>query len=143
MEGQPSTGTRYAGFLPRLVAVIVDGVILGVVNFVLRAVFGDVGADPTVGVTVEPASGLGAVISLAYFTIMEGGPWQATVGKRVLGLRVTDTNGEPIGYGKALVRNLAKIVSGAILLIGYIMAAFTTRKQALHDMIAGTLVVKR
>lgn len=143
MEGQTSTETRYAGFLPRLAAVIVDGVILGVVNFALRGVFGDVGADPTVGVTAGPASGLGAVISLAYFTVMEGGPWQATVGKRVLGLRVTDTNGEPIGYGKAFVRNIAKIVSGVILLIGYIMAAFTARKQALHDMIAGTLVVKR
>jgi uncharacterized RDD family membrane protein YckC len=61
----------------------------------------------------------------------------------VLGLKVTDVNDGKLDFIKALVRNLSKIISGMILLIGYIMAGFTEKKQALHDMIAGTLVVKK
>jgi uncharacterized RDD family membrane protein YckC len=59
----------------------------------------------------------------------------------VLGLKVTDLEGRRISFLRATARHFAKIVSGMILLIGFIMAGFTERKQALHDMIAGTLVV--
>jgi uncharacterized RDD family membrane protein YckC len=67
---------------------------------------------------------------------------QATLGKMALGLRVTDLYGRRISFARASGRHFAKIISGMILLIGYIMAAFTHRHQALHDMIAGTLVEK-
>jgi len=60
-----------------------------------------------------------------------------------LGLKVTDMNGEKLDFSKSLIRNLGKIISGIILYIGYIMAGFTEKKQALHDMIASTLVVKK
>ena len=60
-----------------------------------------------------------------------------------LGIQVTDLEGNRISFGKALGRNLAKIISALIFYIGFIMAAFTAKKQALHDMIAGTLVVKK
>ena len=74
---------------------------------------------------------------------MESSSNQATVGKMALGIQVTDLEGNRISFGKALGRNLAKIISALIFYIGFIMAAFTAKKQALHDMIAGTLVVKK
>ena len=82
-------------------------------------------------------------IQTLYFSFMESSKYQASIGKIVLGLKVTDVNGSPLDFTKALVRNLCKILSSMILLIGYLMAAFTEKKQALHDMIAGTLVVKK
>jgi len=73
---------------------------------------------------------------------MESSVRQATIGKGILGLRVTDLDGNRITFLRAAIRDLAKIISAFILLIGFIMVAFTERKQGLHDMIAGTLVVK-
>jgi uncharacterized RDD family membrane protein YckC len=141
------TETRYAGFWLRLGALIIDAVILGIVNFVLTLLLGGgmMGdpANPQAGPAFGAANGIGFLINIAYFTLLEGGSRQATLGKSLLGLKVTDMDGNPIGYGKALLRNIAKIVSSLILGIGYIMAAFTSRKQALHDMIASCLVVKR
>ena len=77
-----------------------------------------------------------------YYVAMTGRPLQATLGKMALSIRVTDLAGQRISFLRAIGRNLAKIISGAILLIGYIMAAFTERKQALHDIIAQCLVVR-
>ena len=77
-----------------------------------------------------------------YFPVMESSAWQATVGKRAVGIIVTDLDGRRIGFVKALGRTLGKILSGLIIYIGYIMIAFTDRKQGLHDILAGTLVIK-
>jgi uncharacterized RDD family membrane protein YckC len=80
---------------------------------------------------------------ILYHSLMESSGKQGSVGKMVLGLKVTDLNGGKLDFVKALIRNAGKIVSYLILLIGYIMAGFTEKKQALHDMIASTLVVKK
>jgi len=77
-----------------------------------------------------------------YEAAMESSAKQATVGKMVLGLKVTDLEGHRISFARATGRHFAKLISAMILLIGYIMAGFNERKQALHDMIAGTLVVR-
>jgi uncharacterized RDD family membrane protein YckC len=82
-------------------------------------------------------------IQTLYYSLMESSNHQASIGKIVLGLKVTDLNGNKIDFTKALVRNLSKIISSLILMIGYLMAAFTDKKQALHDMVANTLVVKK
>lgn len=82
-----------------------------------------------------------AVAAWLYFSVFESSRLQATPGKLALGIRVTDLEGNRIGFGRATGRFFSKIVSGLILDIGYIMAAFTSRKQALHDMMAGTLVI--
>lgn len=82
-------------------------------------------------------------IQVLYSTFMESSKFQATVGKLALGLIVTDLSGTKLDFSKALVRNLCKIISNFTLFIGYIMAGFTEKKQALHDMIASTLVVKK
>ncbi len=83
---------------------------------------------------------LGLLASWLYEAILESSPRQATLGKMVLGLKVTDLAGNRISFARASGRHFAKYLSGAILFMGYIIAGFTDRKQALHDMIAGTLV---
>ena len=77
-----------------------------------------------------------------YYTLFEASGWQATPGKRILRLYVTDLKGQRLTFPRALLRNLARQVSG-ILFIGYIIAGFTERKQALHDFVAGSLVLRR
>jgi uncharacterized RDD family membrane protein YckC len=83
------------------------------------------------------------VVGWLYFALMESSSHQATLGKMALGIRVTDLQGGRLTFGRATARFFGKIVSGLICYIGFIMAAFTERKQALHDMIAGTLVVRQ
>jgi uncharacterized RDD family membrane protein YckC len=156
--------TNYAGFWLRFVAVIIDGIILGAVQFVaIMPVLGIMGigiADNLENFDssdqAEAMSMMGSMMAMAgvaqivfiviqtlYYSLMESSNYQASVGKMVLGLKVTDINGAKLDFTKALVRNLCKIISSMILLIGYLMAAFTEKKQALHDMIANTLVVKK
>ena len=83
------------------------------------------------------------VASWVYFAGLESSAWQATVGKKMLGMQVTDTSGERIDFIKATIRYFAKILSSFILMIGFIMVAFTEKKQGLHDFIAGTVVLKQ
>jgi uncharacterized RDD family membrane protein YckC len=77
-----------------------------------------------------------------YYTLFESSVWQATPGKRILRLYVTDLNGHRITIWRAFLRNIARQISG-FLFIGYVMAGLTEKKQALHDMIAGCLVVRK
>ncbi|MBA4058441.1 MAG: RDD family protein [Marivirga sp.] len=156
--------TNYAGFWLRFVAVIIDGIILGAVQFVaIMPILGIMGigiADNMENFDssdqAEALSMMSSMFALAgitqvvfliiqtlYYSLMESSNYQASVGKMVLGLKVIDINGNKLDFTKALVRNLSKIISSFILLIGYLMAAFTEKKQALHDMIANTLVVKK
>lgn len=139
---------EYAGFWIRLVAYIIDAIILGIAGAVLGALFGGV-IGATGGDMSDPLGGanlflnlISLVLGIAYFAGLESSDWQATVGKKALGLVVTDTAGNRISFGRAVGRYFAKILSGIILLIGYIMIAFTERKQGLHDMLASTLVLK-
>ncbi len=145
---------QYAGFWIRVGAYLIDWIILIVVISVLQGVTGiNMGANYSASMGdlaaaggTTASSGLGTIISiviyLAYFAGLESSNWQATVGKKALGLIVVDTSGNRISLGRAVGRFFAKILSGAILLIGYIMVGFTEKKQGLHDMLASTLVVK-
>jgi uncharacterized RDD family membrane protein YckC len=166
---QPPGHLVYAGFWLRFVAYFIDGFIIGIpitiVFMILGGIFAGFAAasggfphttgDSDPSQTFAPAMGIGfALIELViwaafmvltwfYFAKLESGPHQATYGKRALGLKVTNLSGEPIGFGQASGRFFGKIVSGMTFYIGFIMAGFTQRKQALHDLIAGTLVVKK
>jgi uncharacterized RDD family membrane protein YckC len=91
--------------------------------------------------TIMLVSALLFVGQWLYYALFESSALQATPGKLALGIKVVDEAGNRIGFGKASGRWFAKIVSNLILGIGYLMAGFTARKQALHDMMAGTLVV--
>jgi uncharacterized RDD family membrane protein YckC len=156
----------YAGFWERVAAYLIDGLILsipfGAVVVGLIFAFGGFGmmlhrnavdapADPGAALALmAPMFGvlfLGMFVFIAlqwlYFAGMESSERQATFGKSVMSLRVSNYEGRRISFGHATGRFFAKIVSGMIpLAIGYIMAAFTAKKQALHDLIAGTLVLK-
>jgi uncharacterized RDD family membrane protein YckC len=83
------------------------------------------------------------VATWLYFALMESSAKGATLGKMALGIKVTDLTGSKISFGRATGRYFGKIISGAILYIGYIMAGFTQQKQALHDIMAGTLVINK
>jgi len=78
-----------------------------------------------------------------YFSGMESSPLKATFGKFAVGLYVTDSNGNRISFGRATGRFFGKFLSGLILSIGYLLAGFTKKKQALHDLVAGCLVLRR
>ena len=78
---------------------------------------------------------------ILYFAFFESSAMQATPGKKAMGIVVIDLDGKRISFWRAFIRNCGKIISGLILYIGYIMAGFTKKKQALHDMMAGCLVV--
>ena len=127
----------YAGFWLRAGAWLIDGVIF-IVAFTVAA--GALGSDDeSVSITTF------LVLMLAfwlYFALMESSSRQATLGKRALSIKVTDTNGDRISFGRASGRHFAKGISGVAFYIGFLMAGFTERKQALHDFIASTLVVK-
>jgi uncharacterized RDD family membrane protein YckC len=91
-----------------------------------------------------PAAGLLALaLGWLYFAGYECSSSQATIGKMMLSLAVTDMNGDKLSFGQATVRTLAKLLSAAPLGAGFLMVAFSKRKQALHDRVAGTLVVIR
>jgi uncharacterized RDD family membrane protein YckC/Tfp pilus assembly major pilin PilA len=131
----------YAGFWRRLAAYLVDWVVLMVAMVVVGMVLGvmALGDDQSTGVIYL----MSFVGSWLYSAIMESSSRQATLGKMALGICVTDLRGERIGFGRATGRYFAKILSSLILGIGYVMAGFTRRRQGLHDMVAGTLVVKK
>lgn len=155
--------TNYAGFWLRFVALVIDGIIVGVAqSFIIVPILGvfgfnlannlqdgDMSEAEAIGMVASIMATMGttilisSILAMLYYVLMETSKYQATVGKIALGLKVTDMNGEKLDVTKSLIRNLSKIISGLILYIGYIMAGFTDKKQALHDMIASTLVVKK
>lgn len=153
-------GPTYAGFWLRFVAAILDSLIIGVIASALSLpLLGLTGLgaalhnihpgqepDPALIAAILAAVpmliGVSVVLKWLYFAYCESSEWQGTPGKKVLNLRVTDMNGGRISFGRASGRFFAKWISSLTMLIGYIMAGFTEKRQALHDMIAGTLVLK-
>lgn len=161
---QPSGDVRYAGFWLRVAAYILDSLIIGIPMFFISMIIGFVYgflmamSHPGTRNTLFNEDGnlnasfvvfelcvmaFSMTVHWLYYALQESSSAQATIGKRVIGLRVTDMHGQRIGFGKATGRFFGKILSGLILCVGYIMAGITEKKQALHDMIAGTLVVRR
>ena len=137
----------YGGFWKRVIAYLIDGLIIAVpITMIFGTVIPDVMLADNVQAKPLAVSVPQLVMILAswiYFAGLESSEWQATVGKKILGMKVTDTAGERINFVKATVRYVAKILSSFILMIGFIMVAFTAKKQGLHDFIAGTLVENR
>lgn len=139
----------HAGFWLRVVAWIIDALILGPVVVVAVAL---------VVATVLPLDGLGSGYALGvllwawpvsfalawlYYAVCESSRWQATPGKLALGLRVTDEYGSRVNFARASGRWIGMLVSGALFDVGYLLVAWTARKQALHDLMAGCCVVRR
>jgi len=136
----------YAGFWKRFAAAFIDGIITMIGGAVIGFIFGII---MVAGGTDDPdvLEGLGNILGFflgwIYYSVMESSPSQGTLGKMALGIKVTDLEGNRVGFGKATGRYFGKIISCLILLIGFIMVAFTEKKQGLHDMMAGCLVVNK
>jgi uncharacterized RDD family membrane protein YckC len=131
---------EYAGFWIRLVACIIDLVILGMGLWIIGLLFQR---------SPEEAGGLSAiggilqiVLGFLYMPVLWSSPMQATIGQKICGLRVIRPGGNRISFERGIARVLAMILSGALLCIGHLMVAFTERKRGLHDVLAGTYVVK-
>lgn len=160
----PATGTptptspaavQYAGFWRRVLASIIDGLIVGAawsaIYYALVAAgvvnmpeVNETDIGPYIRWMVRYTLISNAVVfalQTVYFSLMESSSRQATLGKMALGIVVTDIDGKRISFGRAVGRNLGKIISSIILLIGYFMIAFTKKKQGLHDIMANCLVV--
>ena len=148
----PVIGIHYGGFWIRLVAAIIDAILIGIVVWPVAGIIAiaiglaggavrmpDFGVHLVRGIVIWV---LFLLIDWIYEATLESSSKQATVGKMVLGLKVTDEHGNRISFARASARFFSKILSRMTLFIGYIMAGFTARKQALHDIIAGTLVVR-
>jgi uncharacterized RDD family membrane protein YckC len=136
----------YASFWTRLLAALIDLLALSLVQFAFLYFF-----EPRFFLLPQayfngPASFrfyfVAGVASLLYFSFFECSTWQATPGKRLLGIKVVSLRGEPIPILPAVCRFLAKLLSLAILGLGILMILWTPRKQGLHDLLIGSLVVR-
>jgi uncharacterized RDD family membrane protein YckC len=148
----PQVSVRYAGFWLRAVAFLIDMSILSLI-FVLIAsvypdklmVFPDVNAPPVLALPTFKWPGIVLLFLMMgfYYALFEASAWQATPGKRIMRLYVTDLTGRPLTLWHATLRYFARKLSDFTLLVGYILAGFTAKKQALHDLLAGCLVLRR
>ncbi|PLR81410.1 hypothetical protein CVD25_20410 [Bacillus canaveralius] len=172
MEASLETNTfqekkQYGGFWIRFAASLIDSIVVGIPMAILIIIIGFMLFNSTGAIdammtdsaymeqelTDEEAIALlgtylvsvvvSLIVSTLYFAGLHASKWQATVGKKLLGLKVTDLNGNRISFWRSLGRYLAMMFLSSILLIGYIIAAFTEKKQSLHDLIAGTVVLKK
>lgn len=152
----------YGGFWLRFLAYLIDSAVIMLGIFVVAIPlifltglgtllsqihpeddFNDAGFWLIMGVVFLIAT-VSLAVTWLYHALMESSEWQATVGKKALGLVVTDMSGRRVSFGRATGRHFGKIVTNMVpAFIGYIMAGFTAQKQALHDMIAGCLILRR
>ncbi|HWF33824.1 MAG TPA: RDD family protein [Solirubrobacteraceae bacterium] len=129
VTGRVASGPR-AGFWQRFGAALIDGIIVGIVFAILLIALKGIGYA------------LAIVAGAAYYVYFEGGPTGQTLGKRALGIRVIDfSTGGPIGYGRAFIRYIGKIVSGIPIYLGYLWMLWDREKQCWHDKFAGDVVV--
>jgi uncharacterized RDD family membrane protein YckC len=128
---------------------LIDGIAVTVVFYILMFIFmGSLFLNPDS--VQDPEAMMARIIPLyvivivgtwLYYALMESSEKQATLGKMAVGIKVTGMNGARISFGNATGRFFGKILSGLIMYVGFIMVAFTDKKQGLHDMMANTLVV--
>ena len=157
-----ATLTDYAGFWKRVAAYVLDALVLWIPNMLLSSLFGAneaaeaylqaklaAGSDPQLALqafdtyfhAIGPALMAQTVLTWLYFAACESSAWQATLGKRALGIRVTDLAGGRISFLRATGRYFGILLSAFMLCFGFLMVAWTQRKQGLHDLMARTLVL--
>lgn len=135
-----------AGFGRRLVATLVDGILLTILGYIIGALLGQdvTTVDDATGISAidGPTNGISLLLQLAYHVYFEGGASGATPGKRLLSIRVIDARGGgPIGYGRAFIRWIGRFVSALPLLLGYFWMLWDGNKQTWHDKFSNAIVV--
>ena len=146
---------EYAGFGIRLLAWLIDFLVLLFLSFIIGLISGFFIAFLLIYVSIVSADSsivrflsdfigvfIGFSVTLLYFTLFWSSKFQGTPGKIVLGLKIVDVNGNKISYFTALIRYISTIISSLFLGIGYLLIIFDGKKQALHDKLASTYVIK-
>ncbi len=145
---------QYASFWKRAAAYLIDGIIYGLiagfVNNILGAIIAIAMGVSTQGNDLPLSAALTSIgialcvhfaLFIGYYVWPEASSWQATIGKRILGLKVMDLEGKRISFIRSLWRNLAMFFSTIILCIGYLMSFWTEKKQCLHDILADCVII--
>lgn len=122
----------YGRIAPRAFALFLDLLIIGVLTTLITNVLG-----------IDSHGWLASVISWLYFASQESSGWMATLGKRAMGLSVQGIDGRQLGFGRASLRWAGRWLSGLAFGLGYALALFNDKRQTLHDLLAGTVVVTR
>jgi uncharacterized RDD family membrane protein YckC len=137
----------YAGFWKRYASYFLDSVVVSVVNIPISLIFNGIGAvsgNESVALVMSLlAMVAGLALGVAYYAGFHASAGGATLGKMAVGIKVVRGNGERLTLGRGIGRYFGFLLSSLTLMIGFIMAAFTERKQALHDMMCDTLVVDK
>jgi uncharacterized RDD family membrane protein YckC len=141
--------SQYAGFWRRFAAYMIDSIVIvfalslvqQYLSYTLQVIYRD--WDVVLRMMNYTVGFLSLPLAWAYFSGMESSPLQATLGKLAVGIFVTDLQGQRVSFGRASGRFFGKILSAIILYIGFLMAGFTAKKQALHDLMSGCLVMTR
>jgi uncharacterized RDD family membrane protein YckC len=135
-----ATQVAHAGFWYRAAAAVIDGALLAGVGLLIASCVRMLAPDDLQALAnIGPVS---IVLAWAYFALLESSPAQGTAGKMALGLRVCDVHGDPITFWRASLRHVLKGLSTLLLFSGWLLPMFTPRKQALHDLLAGTVVLR-
>lgn len=138
----PATA-RYAGFWRRFWAFWIDGILLMIAGMLVQIAMGlDLFDRELTDPRAWAASGISFLMGWFYSAILESGKGQATLGQMVIGIKVTDLAGRRVSFARATGRHFAQILSALILFMGYVMIAFTEKKQGLHDMLSGCLIIR-
>ncbi|MFE6166580.1 RDD family protein [Viridibacillus arvi] len=140
---------NYGGFWIRFLATIIDSAVvmvatalIGVVLKVPKGVISEMIFGDELYLSTYPLySWILIIVGILYFVGLPVTTWRGTVGKKVLGIEIVDANGDTISIFRSIIRNIARIFSGLLLCLGYIIAAFHPQKRALHDLVANTYVV--
>ena len=148
-EVPPNNPVTYAGFWKRTLAFLLDYIVMMlliiVFSFGLGMMMAHNGVDAKADDTMAMFDALMQLVVLLlgwlYFGVMESSRYQATLGKLLIGLKVTDCHGERLSFLRATGRHFGKYLSFLLVGIGFLMVAFTRRKQGLHDLMAGCLVI--
>lgn len=166
LEVNKPEGLEYAGFWLRFAAYIIDWAVLSVAGIflaiptvlaIVAIAIGFEGINDPVdflkdGNLLRAGLLIGVIILVAllslvagwlYYALMESSKHGGTLGKMAIGIKVTDMEGNRVTFARATGRYFARIVTNMTMLIGYIMAGFTEKRQALHDILASCLVVKK
>ena len=136
----------HAGFLKRTIAFVIDAIILSIICSLLFPLLIVLKLYPQNPMNITLTTHLMTIIFFLliyffYFIFPEASPWQATLGKKILGIKVVDTHGHRISIGRSVGRNINMILSSMTFCIGYLMCLWTDKSQCLHDMISGCMVV--
>ncbi len=142
----------FAGFWLRAVAYLIDTVFISLVFGLIASFYPSTFIKFPAAASTSPFSlpqltpaalAITMTATWFYYTLFEASIWQATPGKRIMRVYVADLNGQRLTFARAAARNAAKIISSLTFLVGYLVAGFTEKKQALHDILANCLVLRR